>query len=171
MSASTNPPRKRRPGRPSKLTPDTQARILSMVRSGASYKTACIAGGIGERTFHRWRSKGEDPHAKPEYRQFWLALTRAEQEGHAARLALITKAARTDWRAAAWMQERLDPQRWSLKHKVEHTVEHQAKIEDGDAFELLRDPELVEFLDRAVARRQERKYGTEPRRLTAGEGA
>ena len=144
---------------------------MTMIRSGASYKTACMAAGVHEGTFYKWKARAESPDSRPEYRRFLQELTRAEQEGHAARLALITKASRTDWRAAAWMQERLDPQRWSLKHKVEHTVEHQAKIEDGDAFELLRDPELVEFLDRAVARRQERKYGTEPRRLTAGEGA
>ncbi len=25
------------------------------------------------------------------------------------------------WRAAGWLLERLDPERWSLKHKVEHT--------------------------------------------------
>ncbi len=25
-----------------------------------------------------------------------------------------------DWRAAGWLLERLDPERWSLRHKVEH---------------------------------------------------
>ena len=112
---------RRSPGRPSKLTADTEARILSMVRSGSSNRTACMAAGICERTFYMWKTKGESPDEPPEYSHFLQELTRAEQEGHAARLALIQKAARTDWRAAAWMQERLDPERWSLKHQVEHS--------------------------------------------------
>ena len=58
---------------------------------------------------------------RPACRQLWHRLTRAVEEGHAARLALIQRAARDDWRAAAWLQERLDPERWSLRHKVEHT--------------------------------------------------
>ena len=112
---------KHSPGRPSKLTPETEARIVSAVRCGASFKSACMAGGISERTFQRWRQKGELPDAKPEYRRFWRELTQAEQEGQTARVAIIQKAARDDWRASAWLLERMDPERWSLRHKIEHT--------------------------------------------------
>ncbi len=124
-----------------------------------------MAAGICERTFYAWKSKGESPDAPPEYSHFLQELTRAEQEGHAARLALIQKAARTDWRAAAWMQERLDPERWSLKHRVEHSG--QIKRDDG-AFEILQDPVLREALEQAAQRRAEAKrVGAEHPRLSA----
>ena len=57
MTTTTNRPARRRPGRPSRLTPATQARILSMVGSGTTYRTAAMAAGISERTAPRtWRA-------------------------------------------------------------------------------------------------------------------
>ncbi len=122
---------KRPPGRPSKLTADIQSRIVSAVRCGASFKNACVAAGISERTFQRWRQKGEHQGAKTEYRRFWRDLTQAEQEGQTARLAIIQKAARNDWRAAAWLLERMNPERFSLRYKIEHSgkVEHSAAVD------------------------------------------
>ena len=79
--------RNRRPGRPSALTPDVEAMILNAVRCGSSYRSACVAAGVGERSFHRWKSRGQEEGAPTEYRQFWQALTRAEHEGQIARLA------------------------------------------------------------------------------------
>ena len=81
---------------------------------------------------------------------------------------MIQKAARTDWRAAAWMQERLDPKRWSLKHQVEHSG--QIKRDDG-AFELLRDPVLREALDRAAQRRAEAEIVVDEHPRLAARGA
>ena len=60
---------KRRPGRPSKLVPEVQLKILTAIKCGTSYKTACLAAGIGERTFHRWKQRGEQEDAPEEYRQ------------------------------------------------------------------------------------------------------
>ena len=121
MPSTANALRKRSPGRPSKLTPETQGRILSAVRCGASFKNACVAAGISERTFQRWRQKGERQGAKTEYRRVWRERTRAEQEGQTARLAIVQKAALHDWRAATWLLERMDPERFSLRYKIEHS--------------------------------------------------
>jgi hypothetical protein len=125
MSGTTNTParRKRTGGRPTRLTPQTESRILQAVRCGASFKSACVAAGIGLRTFYRWKAEGESEDARPLHRQFWQRLTQAVEEGHVARVATITKASREDWRAAAWLEERLNPQRFSLRHKVEHSGE------------------------------------------------
>jgi len=112
----------RPPGRPSSLTPETEARILNAVRCGASYRSACAASGIGERTFHRWKARGQEENAPEEYRHFWQALTRAEHEGQIARLAVIQKASQRDWRAAAWLAERFEPDRLSLKYRIEHSA-------------------------------------------------
>ena len=127
-----------------------------------------MAAGIHERTFYTWKSKAELPDSPPEYRQFVQALTRAEQEGSAARIAMIQKAGRTDWRACAWLQERLDPKRWSLKHRVEHSG--QIKRDDG-AFELLRDPVLRKALEQAAQRRAEAKRAVDEHPRLAARGA
>ena len=142
---------KRRIGRPSKLTPETQARIVSAVRCGASFKNACVAAGISERTFQRWRQKGEHQGAKTEYRRFWRDLTQAEQEGQTARLAIIQEAARNDWRAAAWLLERMDPERFSLRYKIEHSGKVGSPVADSIRADLDRlmteHPELARKLE------------------------
>ncbi len=112
---------KRPPGRPSKLTPDVEARILNAIRCGAPNKIACAAAGIGERTFYQWEEKAES-HPDSEYAQFVRKLTCARQEGITARLAIIMKAGRTDWRAAAWLLERDLPDSFSMKYRIEHSA-------------------------------------------------
>ena len=113
---------KRKPGRPSKLTPEVMATIIAEVKCGAPNNVACAAAGIGSSTFHRWMERASDPEAPVEYREFREALMRARQEGIAARLAIIQKAARNDWRAAAWLLERDLPDVFSLKYRVEHSA-------------------------------------------------
>jgi len=116
------PRKRRRPGRPSKLTPDTVDRILNAVRCGAPNKVACAAAGVSEQAFYKWQQRADEPGASKEYREFVEALTRARQEGIAARLAIIQKASRMDWRAAAWLLERDLPEAFSLKFRVEHSA-------------------------------------------------
>ncbi len=53
---------RRRPGRPSKLTPQTMALILAAIKCGAPNKVACAAAGIGESTLYQWLEKAKaDP--------------------------------------------------------------------------------------------------------------
>jgi len=108
-------------GRPSKLTAETEARILSAVRCGVSQKIACEAAGVGVSTLTRWKRRAKDPDEPREYRDFLKRLNRARQEGIVARVAIVQKAAQTDWRAASWLLERDCPQDYSMKHRVEHS--------------------------------------------------
>ncbi len=127
-------PAGRRIGRPSRLTPDVEARILNAIRCGAPNKVACAAAGIGERTLYQWEEKAR---AQPdsEYAQFAQKLTRAREEGIAARLAIVMKAAKVDWRAATWLLERDLPDLFSLKYRVEHSA---APVSIADALLALR---------------------------------
>ena len=118
----------RKPGRPSKLTPQRKDKILAAVRCGASFKTACGAAGIHESTFYRWQERGAEQDAPSEYREFCEDLTHAEEEGNAARVALIMRAAKTDWRAAAWLLERTNPDRWSMRYKIEHSGQREMTL-------------------------------------------
>ena len=44
-----------------KLTPETMDRICAMVRTGAPYRTACVAAGVSERAFLNWRNRAQEP--------------------------------------------------------------------------------------------------------------
>ncbi len=127
-------PAERRVGRPSKLTPETEERILNAIRCGAPNKVACAAAGIGERTLYQWEEKARD-QPDSEYAQFAQKLTRAREEGITARLAIVMKAAKVDWRAAAWLLERDLPDLFSLKYRVEHSA---APMSVADALLALR---------------------------------
>jgi len=137
-----HPPANRKIGRPSKLTPDTEARILNGIRCGAPNKVACMAAGIAEDTLYGWLEKARE-RPDSDYARFSERLTRARQEGITARLALIQKAAVKDWRAAAWLLERDLPEAFSLRFKIEHTVTEKpftladaiAKLERGPRWE------------------------------------
>ena len=120
MSAALPPTQKRGPGQPSKLTPERKQKILAAVRCGASYKSACLAAGICEKTFQNWRRRASEPGSPAKYVRFLRELQSAEEEGQVARLATIQRASQRDWKAAAWLLERLDPTRWSVRYQIEH---------------------------------------------------
>jgi transposase len=90
--------------RPPKLTPELQQLIASRVRAGIPVEVAVRACGVGTSTHYRWQAQ------HPEYREL---VHQARAEGELHRVAQITVAARTDWKAAAWYLEREFPDRWA----------------------------------------------------------
>jgi len=109
---------------PSKLTPDTQARIVQALRLGATFELAAQYGGVSYDTFNNWRKRGEaeldrmararkrtdaDPDELP-FVQFFEATKAAEADAVVGWLAKIEKAASDgNWQAAAWKLERRYP--------------------------------------------------------------
>ena len=130
MSTTANEVVRRRPGRPSKLTPQTMALILAAIKCGASNKIACAGAGIHEDTLYGWIEKGRERPGS-DYAEFSEKLTRARQEGRISRMAIIQQAARTDWRAAAWLLERDMPDEFSLRYKIEHSVSGEVTLADA----------------------------------------
>jgi hypothetical protein len=57
--AQTSPRKPARPGRPSKLTPDTIARFEEALKVGATWKHAAEYAGISRELANQWRIKGE----------------------------------------------------------------------------------------------------------------
>ena len=112
---------KRRRGRPSKLTPEVEARIFGAVRCAAPDHVACAAAGIAPSTLTLWQRRARDPNAPRQYRRFAKRLAAARHEGNVGRLAMMHKAAQTDWRAAAWLLERTLPRDFSPRQRVEHS--------------------------------------------------
>lgn len=109
----------------SKLTPDTQTRIVQAIRVGATYALASQFGGVSYQTFRTWVLRGEaeierreNPRVKAGSEQwtgeqpfvdFVQALRDAEGAAAVKWLALIDKAAEETWQAAAWKLERRYP--------------------------------------------------------------
>ena len=110
-------------GRPTKRTPEAEAKIIELLKAGNTRKTACIAAGISEDTFARWRKDDED---------FADAIEKAEEEAVARNVAIIQRAAITTWQAAAWWLERRRRSDYALKQEVENSGELIVKVKYAD---------------------------------------
>jgi len=122
-------------GRPSKLTPKTQERIIGAIRVGATYALAAQYGGVAYNTFNEWMKKGEAAN-RGAYREFYDAIKSAEGDAAVKWLALIDKAAAETWQAAAWKLERRYPSDYGRTvQSVEHSGEMLISLtwgENGD---------------------------------------
>ena len=67
--------------RPTKLTPDTQERIVQALMTGATIVKTCAYVGIGERSYYRWLDKGKVA-VSGRYWQFWQEVTHAQAHAH-----------------------------------------------------------------------------------------
>lgn len=106
-------------GRPTKLTPEVQERIVSAIRAGNYLETAAAYAGVNQSTLHRWVARGKEEDAPEEFREFCEAVERARAEAEVRTVALIQQAAPNSWQAAAWYLERSHPKRWARREKVE----------------------------------------------------
>ena len=105
--------------RPTKLTPKLQERIAGFVRAGAYVETAAAAAGVSKVTLYAWLKRGaagEGPFAA-----FAEAIEEAQALAEMRDLALIGKAAETEWAAAAWRLERKFPDRYGRRTRLEHS--------------------------------------------------
>jgi hypothetical protein len=59
QAESKRPRASKKIGRPSKLTPEVEARLLQALSVGAFRKTAAAYAGIGRSTLYRWVEQGE----------------------------------------------------------------------------------------------------------------
>ena len=121
-------------GRPSKLTPILQEKIVELISLGMPKEHVCDAVGVGETTFYRWLEKGRNAK-RGKYREFWEAIQKAEKDFEARALANIQRIAREvkdeegrivdkgNWQAWAWLLERKWPDKWGRKMKLEHSGE------------------------------------------------
>lgn len=108
-------------GRPTKLTPEVQDKIVAALRAGNYQETAAVYAGVEPRTFYRWMERGESDDADDEiYRQFRQTVEKAKADAEVRDIALIDKAAHDgSWQAAAWKLERKFPQKWGRLNRTE----------------------------------------------------
>lgn len=108
-------------GRPPKLTPEIQAKIVEVIADGNYQEVACRVAGIAPSTFHLWISKGSGDDARKPYSDFVEAVTRAEADCEATIVRYWQSAMKDDWRAARDYLARRHPERWKSTERREHT--------------------------------------------------
>jgi hypothetical protein len=94
-----------------KLDPALSQRIVDLIRAGNYLEVAATAVGIHKSTLHRWLSVGRK-QKRGRFHKFLLQVEKAQAESESRDVALVAKAAGTDWRAAAWRLERKVPRRY-----------------------------------------------------------
>lgn len=117
-------------GRTTKLTPDSQKRIVDAIRLGATYELASLAGGIDSRNFRRWMERGRKSSGGP-YFELAEAVNTASAAAAIGWLALIEKAAREEggrhWTAAAWKLERRYPDMYGRVSRIDGNFKQTTK--------------------------------------------
>jgi hypothetical protein len=102
-------------GRPTDCTPTTTAAICEALKLGLSIRAACDSAGINQSSYFEWRSRADEG---PPYSEFSEETTRARRAGRMSLVKTVRTAAQSDWRAATWMLERMDPDNFSRRTEV-----------------------------------------------------
>ncbi len=106
------------PGRPTKLTPKIQERIIQAISLGNYRKDAAAFAGVDPATVHRWMVRGAN-EPQSEYGTFRRAVQEAEARSKVAAMGCVTKAARDgDWKAASWWLSRKYPHQYSDRSQL-----------------------------------------------------
>jgi hypothetical protein len=108
---------KGKPGRPSKLTPELQEKIVTAIRAGNYAEIAAGYAGIGTTTYYRWMQQGEE-QSSGRYREFREAVKAAEGEAEIRAVAMVQKQMPEHWQAAMTYLERKFPARWGRRMDV-----------------------------------------------------
>lgn len=142
-------------GRPTKLTPALQKKIVALVRKGVFASVAARACGITERTFFSWMADGRELASKEgkldarerSLVQFFHAIEQARAEAEAEATQIVVESYLDgDINSAKWFLERVASERFSptTRSKIEAAVEHKQEKPVSE----LSDDELLEYLSK-----------------------
>lgn len=105
--------------RPTKRTPDREARLLDALRAGNTRKAACQYAGVAQDAFNRWLVRFAD---------FADVVKKAEADAEVRHVANIAKASQDGvWQASAWWLERRRPDDYGRRDRVEFTLRREAE--------------------------------------------
>ena len=153
-------PEKNKGGRPTKLKPSVQRKIVDAVSRGTPLSSAAAAAGISSSCVKKWMKWGRE--GKEGYVAFEAAVTRAREAAIDVYVQRVNDAAENDHRAAAWMLARLDPQNFGDPGKRQDP-DREGRIYEAQVRKLEAEAQLVAA--KALAAEQMAK------RLEQGDGA
>lgn len=107
-------------GRPTKLTPEIQERIVALLRAGNYVETAAAYCDVGKVSLYAWMKRG---HRQPKsiYGAFLNAIEKAQAESEIRDLEQVRKA--EPWESSAWRLERKHPTRWGRRDRLDVMTE------------------------------------------------
>ena len=135
-------------GRTSKRTPETEQRLLTVLRAGNTRTAACAYAGISTDTLARWLAASADFAAnvrKSELEPLIESIGRIRQAGRGGMVikevtvtttrsdgTVVTRReveyTRPEWTADAWYAERKHPDDWAKRETLR--IEHARILED-----------------------------------------
>ena len=101
-------------GRPTKLTPELQTKVVQAISGGNYREVAAQWAGVPADTLTRWMSRPREP-----YVSFRRAVLEAERAAEIRAVALVMQAAAADPKHAEWWLERKFHERWGRKDRME----------------------------------------------------
>ncbi len=110
-----------RRGNGHKFTQEVAGKILGALRAGNFLETAAAYAGIDSDTIRRWAkagARGKDA----ELASFAREIDQARAAAEVRDVAIIAKAAESEWTAAAWRLERRAPERWGRRDRMQVTA-------------------------------------------------
>lgn len=99
-------------GRPTKLTPEVQAKVVQALETGHYAEDAVIIAGIGENTYYQWLEKGA-AGTEP-YAAFREAVESASRQAVDRSLKRVM-GGDLGWQGSAWFLERRFPMKWGRR--------------------------------------------------------
>lgn len=119
-------------GKPTKLTPERQAKIVEAVKAGNYLEVAAALAGVSVSALHSWKSKGE-LQTSGAYHDFVEAINQAKSIAEASAVVAVRQQFGADWRAAAWFLEHgWTRPRWASALKIDLS-----RLEDHEIAEAL----------------------------------
>lgn len=152
MDAPNPQPAKPRPvGRPSKLDPATQGKLVQLIQGGMFAQDAAAAVGVGVSTFYAWLEKGRK-QKRGEYREFREAIDRAQALRRSRLMSKVVKAAgeTRHWQAAAWVLQHTDAAMFAPQLRVHVEAELTGALQRL-AREFANEPHTYERILAAIA--------------------
>ena len=108
-------------GRPPKLTPEVEAKILLAIRGGNFRGASAEWAGVSASTMTHWMTFGK---RKPRsaWGRFRRAVLEAERAAEINCVRLVLDAAKKDAKHAEWWLERKQPKRWARQAVQKHEL-------------------------------------------------
>lgn len=143
-------------GLPPKLTHELADHLVALLRAGNYVAVAVRAAGISRALFYQWLDRGaSDAPEDAVYADLRERVEEAKAHAEARHVASIAKAASENWQAAAWLLERMYPDRWGrVSVRMRDTSAETTSEEKSDP-----DDPFAEVDDLAAARRRRVQAG------------
>lgn len=102
-------------GRPTRLTPEAQKKIVEYVREGSYISTACVAAGVARSTFYNWEAraiKGQEP-----FKSFFDDLGQVEAQAEIDNMKKMLKGGKYFLPRATFLERRFRD-RWGRSDRI-----------------------------------------------------